>query len=162
MVVRSVIILVAYVNYGKNFKYIVPYNRVHVVVLAVLHVSSLKKEKKNKIHQIIMGSDDSRFGSLCTTLIGIDPLPTLGEAYSQVVREEQRVTAARNREQHHDVVGFTSRGDQKNLTSHQATEVAAYLGRTDISTNRSDNSILKNKDRSPTCSHCGRVGHEKK
>lgn len=36
-----------------------------------------KERDDDKVHQFIMGLDDSRFGSLCTSLIGMDPLPSI-------------------------------------------------------------------------------------
>lgn len=45
-----------------------------------------------------MGLDESRFGSLCTILIGLDPLPLIGEVYSNFIREEQRMSVSRGRE----------------------------------------------------------------
>ena len=100
----------------------------------------------DKVHQFIMGLDDSRFGALCTTLIGLDPLPSIGEVYSKVIREEQRLNGARVQEQQQDALGF--------VTRHSTTSDEAQ------NSSRSDSSILRNKDR--TCSHCGHSGHEKK
>ena len=91
-----------------------------------------KEREEDKVHEFLLGLDDSRFGGLCTTLIGLDPLPTLGEVYSRVVREEQRLGSARTREQQQDAVGFVAR----------TTDAA-----------RSD-TILRPRDRSVICSHC--------
>ena len=66
------------------------------------------------------------------SLIGLDPLPSIGEVYSKVVQEEQQLNSSQNRELQQDAVGFVAR--------HQ------------------DSSILRNR----LCSHCGRRGHEKK
>ncbi|XP_013589183.1 PREDICTED: uncharacterized protein LOC106297500 [Brassica oleracea var. oleracea] len=63
----------------------------------------------DKVHQFIMGLDDSRFGGLCTSLIGMDPLPTIGEVYSKVIREEQRLNSSRGHEQQQDAIGFVAR-----------------------------------------------------
>lgn len=92
----------------------------------------------------------------------MDPLPALGEVYSRVVMEEQKLTSAKNREQQHEAVGFTTCGDKGNLASRRVAKVAMYLGRADITTNKSENSILKNTDQSPTCSHYGQVGCDKR
>nr|AII99795.1 copia-type retrotransposon polyprotein [Sinapis alba] len=62
-------------------------------VYVVGAAKDIRKERDDdKVHQFIMGLDDSRFGSLCTSLIGMDPLPSIGEVYSKVVQEEQRLS----------------------------------------------------------------------
>ena len=105
-----------------------------------------KELDDDKVHQFIMGLDDSRFGALCTSFIGMDPLPSIGEVYSKVIREEQRLNASRTREQQQDAVGFVTR----------QTELVSL----DNSIVKNDSSILRN--RNAVCSHCGRNGHEKK
>jgi len=110
-----------------------------------------KEREEEKIHQFVLGLDESRFGGLSTPLIAVDPLPTLGEIYSRVVREEQRLASVQVREQRQDAVGFVARNDQSSFPS----------SRPDMQNGgRLDSSIIKS--RSVTCSHCGRVGHEKK
>jgi len=68
--------------------------------------NEIRQEREDeKVHQFIMGLDDSRFGGLCTSLIGMDPLPTIGEVYSKVIREEQRLNSSRGHEQQQDAIG---------------------------------------------------------
>ncbi|KAG7536483.1 GAG-pre-integrase domain [Arabidopsis suecica] len=113
-----------------------------------------KEREEEKIHQFVLGLDESRFGGLCATLINMDPLPSLGEIYSRVIREEQRLSSVRLREQKEEAVGFLARREQHDQFS-----------RPDMSSNQSDNtnirpdSIIKGR---VSCSHCGRTGHEKK
>lgn len=108
-----------------------------------------KEREDDKVHQFLMGLDDSRYGGLCTTLIGMDPLPTIGEVYSKVIREEQRLLASRGREQQQDAVGFVAR--QGEMSSQIESQVSMK-----------NDSILRGRDRGVNCSHCGRCGHEKK
>nr|AAC67205.1 putative retroelement pol polyprotein [Arabidopsis thaliana] len=103
-----------------------------------------KEREEEKIHQFVLGLDDSRFGGLSATLIAMDPFPSLGEIYSRVVREEQRLASVQIREQQQSAIGFLTR----------QSEVTAD--------GRTDSSIIKSRDRSVLCSHCGRSGHEKK
>ncbi|KAG7552999.1 Retrotransposon Copia-like N-terminal [Arabidopsis thaliana x Arabidopsis arenosa] len=113
-----------------------------------------KEREEEKIHQFVLGLDESRFGGLCATLINMDPLPSLGEIYSRVIREEQRLSSVRLREQKEEAVGFLARREQHDQFS-----------RPNMSSNQSDNtnirpdSIIKGR---VSCSHCGRTGHEKK
>lgn len=46
------------------------------------------EREEEKIHQFFMGLDDSRFGGLCTKITGFDPLPSVGEIYNKIIREE--------------------------------------------------------------------------
>ncbi|XP_010436765.1 PREDICTED: uncharacterized protein LOC104720575 [Camelina sativa] len=81
----------------------------------------------------------------------MDPLCSLGEIYSRVIREEQRLASAQVHDQRKEVVGFTTQTEHSVLPSSR-TEMRSG-GRLDFSSIRSRSSI---------CSHCGRSGHEKK
>lgn len=50
------------------------------------------------MHSFLMGLDDGRFEGLCTNIIRLDPLPSLGEVYSKDICEEMRLSSARTRE----------------------------------------------------------------
>ncbi|CAA7047384.1 unnamed protein product [Microthlaspi erraticum] len=110
-----------------------------------------KEKEEEKIHQFVMGLDDSRFGGLCTGIVASDPLPTIGEIYAKVVREEQRLNTTRLREQQQEAVGFSTR--REDLSSSVRRESDSRSESPSSSSVRNRNSI---------CSHCGRSGHEKK
>lgn len=118
-----------------------------------------KDREKEKVHQFLLGLDDARFGGLCTNLTGMTPLPSLGEAYSKVIREEQRLSSARAREQTRDAVGFVTRRES---SGDPSTEPVAYLGKSDNPVGNKTNSILRSNNKTMLCSHCGRSGHEKR
>ncbi|KAG7604303.1 F-box associated domain type 3 [Arabidopsis thaliana x Arabidopsis arenosa] len=107
----------------------------------------VKERDDEKLHQFVLGLDSARFSGLCTNLINMDPLPSLGVAYSQVIREEQRIHASRTQEQRQEVVGFVARHEQSSAMSSPAQSSI-------------ESSIVKS--RPVLCSHCGRTGHEKK
>lgn len=110
-----------------------------------------------------MGLDDVRFGGLCTTIVATDPLPTLGEIYAKIIREEQRLASARVREQQQDAVGFVTRQNDLPTYVRQETNLGSSFhgGRQDKQLNlinRSDNtSLIHNRDRSMLYSHCDRT-----
>lgn len=106
-----------------------------------------KEREKERIHQFVMGLDDSRFGSMCTNVIGLDPLPSLGEIYNKMIREEQRLTATRSREQKEEAVGFVAR--QSSSSNSQKGD----------NQNKVENTILRAR---MLCSHCGKTGHDKR
>lgn len=106
----------------------------------------VKERDEEKLHQFIMGLDDARFGGLCASLVNMDPLPSLGVAYSKVIREEQRLNSSRVTEQRQEAVGFLVRQEQSSNHSESG--------------NRVESSIVKS--RPVVCSHCGRTCHEKK
>lgn len=112
--------------------------------------ATAKEREHEKIHQFVMGLDDSRFGNISTNVIGLDPLPSLGEIYNKMVREEQRLETARGRDQQQEAVGFVAR--QNSASSRQDSP-------SDSVSSKGDNSILRSR---PLCSHCGRTGHEKR
>lgn len=60
------------------------YQPIHVCSCGA--VAAIAKEREQeKIHQFVMGLDDSRFGSMCTNITGLDPLPSLGEVYNKMI-----------------------------------------------------------------------------
>lgn len=97
-----------------------------------------------------MGLDDSRFGNISTNVIGLDLLPSLGEIYNKMTREEQRLASTRSGDQQQEAVGFVAR---------QNTNPSRRDAPNDSSSSRGDNSIMRPR---VICSHCGRTGHEKK
>lgn len=106
-----------------------------------------KEREEEKIHQFVLGLDESRFGGMSTNIIAMDSLPSLGEVYSRVVREEQRLSTTRIREQQQEAVGFMVRREQGESRSEN------FLG------NKPDSLSVRSR---AVCSHCGRTGHEKR
>lgn len=68
-----------------------------------------KEREEEKAHQFVMGLDESHYGGLCTAIISEDGTMDIGEIYSKVIREEQRLYSARDREQQQSAVGFTTK-----------------------------------------------------
>ncbi|XP_019089143.1 PREDICTED: uncharacterized protein LOC109127963 [Camelina sativa] len=103
------------------------------------------EREEEKVNQFVMGLDETKFANVIHSIIDADPSPALDQAYSRVIREEQRILAARSREQQQDAVGFVARRDS--LSS------APISGDPRVETSGRERSLL--------CSHCGRTGHEK-
>jgi hypothetical protein len=58
--------------------------------LCTCNISSVlqKKREEEKIHQFLMGLDDTLFGTVRSNLLAQDPLPTLNKIYATLVQEE--------------------------------------------------------------------------
>lgn len=76
-----------------------------------------KEREDEKVHQFVMGSDESRFGGVCQGIIASDTLINLGEAYSKVVREEQRLTSTKEREAQHNAIGFATKKEPSEMSN---------------------------------------------
>ena len=106
-----------------------------------------KEYEAEKVHQFLMGLDDSRFSNVVTNIIQMEPLPDLNSAYQRVIREEKRLgsTCLESKEA---PVGFTMKSVQREGDDDQTVSAAM---------------AAVAKSRSLTvCSNCGRTGHEKK
>ena len=97
-----------------------------------------KEREQEKVHQFVMGLDESRFGVVCQGIIASDSVIDLGDAYAKVVREEQRLNSSKDRESQQNAIGFAAK--KENIDSSNA----AQTRRTNLQ-----------------CSHCSRSGHEK-
>ncbi|XP_078171460.1 uncharacterized protein LOC144565545 [Carex rostrata] len=65
-----------------------------------------KQREDEKVHQFLMGLDDSVFGTVRTNILSMDPLPNLSKIYSMVVQEERHRSVARGKEERSEAVGF--------------------------------------------------------
>lgn len=84
------------------------YKPLPICTCGAAHEISTEREEE-KVNQFILDLDNSRYGRLCTTLIGMELMPYVGEVYSKVIREEQRLTSSWIREHQQDAVGFATR-----------------------------------------------------
>lgn len=115
-----------------------------------------KEREDERVHQFIMGLDESRFGNVVTAIIESDELADLGRVYAKVIREEARLNSAKSREVvAQEAVGFAARtaGDK------EVKEERDSGGLTTRSDN--NNSAYGNRARDRVCSNCGKTGHEK-
>ena len=98
----------------------------------------VKEYEEEKVHQFLMGLDETRFSNVCANIIGLEVLPDLNSTYQRIVREEKRLGGVRL-ETKEAPVGFVAK------TMQREGEEGVARGR---------NSII--------CGNCGRTGHEKK
>lgn len=96
-----------------------------------------KEREEEKVHQFVMGLNESRFGVVCQGIIASDSMIDLCDAYAKIVSEEQRLNSSKEREAQQNAVRFTAKKETNESTNTAQTR------------------------RSNQCSHCGGSGHEK-
>ncbi|XP_010485132.1 PREDICTED: uncharacterized protein LOC104763464 [Camelina sativa] len=122
-----------------------------------------KEREDEKVHQFVMGLNESQFRNVICQIIDAELMPDLAQAYAKVIREEHRLSASKRREQQHEAVGFTTRSVPQAespvaFNGHETSEASIYATRSvSAKFNQINN---RNRERS-FCSHCGRSGHEK-
>lgn len=94
-----------------------------------------KKREDERVHQFLMGLDDGVYGTVCSSILSLDPLPNLNRVYAMIVQEERHHTIAWTRDKRAKAVGFSTQVGTKGA----AVRAKKKLG---------------------TCGHCGRTGHE--
>lgn len=66
----------------------------------------IKEREEDKLHQFLMGLDESLFGAVKSSLLSRDPLSSLDEAYQVVTQDEESKRATRFFEERSDGVSF--------------------------------------------------------
>ena len=57
-----------------------------------------KKCEEERLHQFLMGLDDSVYGTVCSNILSTKPLPSLNQAYAMIVQEERVRNVIRGKE----------------------------------------------------------------
>lgn len=94
-----------------------------------------KEREEDKLHQFLMGLDESVFGSVKSSLLSRDPLPTVDEAYQVVTQDEESKRASRMMEERNEGVSFAVQTATRTNPSSQLRDPLAM------------------------CTACGRTGH---
>ncbi|KAJ1400195.1 Zinc finger, CCHC-type [Sesbania bispinosa] len=97
-----------------------------------------KRREEEKVHQFLMGLDDTSYGAVRSSVLATDPLPSLNRVYAIMVQEERMKSITRTKEEKGMVVGLAVQAGSKNKGRREA------------------------KDKSVVCSHCGKTGHDAK
>ncbi|XP_010462626.1 PREDICTED: uncharacterized protein LOC104743215 [Camelina sativa] len=94
-----------------------------------------KEREEDKLHQFLMGLDESLFGAVKSSLLSRDPLPSVDEAYQVVSQDEESKRASRLLEARNEGASFAVQSTPRMATSSQL------------------------RDPSALCTSCGRKGH---
>ncbi|XP_021732651.1 uncharacterized protein LOC110699455 [Chenopodium quinoa] len=90
------------------------------------------------LHQFCIGLDPKKFGSVVSTLLMMDPIPSLNVAYAKVVSDERKQTVSDAHDNRLDgAVGFAASGTAQDRTTWSSS------------------------GESRVCDHCGKKGHVK-
>ncbi|XP_048496206.1 uncharacterized protein LOC125495508 [Beta vulgaris subsp. vulgaris] len=104
----------------------------------------LKRRDSDHLHQFLFGLYSDYYGTIRSSILSHDPLPTLNKAYQQISQEERVRGFTRLKDEKPDVLGFAVRTDSR----------AEGRGRGGAgSSSRPDKSGL-------ICSHCHKTGHD--
>ncbi|XP_010484894.1 PREDICTED: uncharacterized protein LOC104763183 [Camelina sativa] len=95
-----------------------------------------REREEDKLHQFLMGLDETVYGSVKSSLLSRVPLPSLEEPYNTVSQDEESKLLSRLHDERTDGVSFS-------------VQIAS----------RPPRSFLENRGSSVTCLDCGRVGH---
>lgn len=115
-----------------------------------------KEHEDERVHQFIMGLDESRFGNVVTAIIEADELPDLGKVYAKVIREEARLSASKAREAvQPEAIGFVSKKEA------QIDEQASRREASNTTRTENNGSVSGNRGRDRVCSNCGKTGHDR-
>lgn len=98
-----------------------------------------KEREEHKLHEFLKGHDETLYGSIKSSLLSRDTLPTLEEAYSVLLQDEG--------------VKHTSR------VLHDKVETMAYLVRTNQNGGMARSFPSREERAKMVCSSCGRKGH---
>lgn len=95
-----------------------------------------KKHEEEKVHQFLMGLDETLYGAVRSNLLTQDPLPNLNRIYSTLVQEERVKIISHGKEELGEVMSFAV---QAGFKSHNKIE---------------------GRDKNTVCSNCNCTGHE--
>ncbi|KAL9447402.1 hypothetical protein AB3S75_014964 [Citrus x aurantiifolia] len=100
-----------------------------------------KQREEERVHQFLMGLDDTIYGTVRSNVIAQDPLPSQSRAYALVVQEERHQTITRTRDVRVEAVSFA-------VQAPKAQQGAAVSFSNNANGEKS------------VCKHCGKTGHE--
>lgn len=95
-----------------------------------------------------MGLDNTKFGTVRSTIISSEPLPKLSQVYQRVIWEERQQTILKSRNDRPDAFGFTA----QTTTNQRSESNLNQLGFRQRSQSATYHDV--------SCTHYGKVGHE--
>lgn len=87
-----------------------------------------RKREKDKVHQFLMGLDESTFGALKSSLLTRDPLPMLNQAFSTVQRDETMRLGNKEPEIRPEIVGFAVQTSSRGRVDYK-DKICSFCGK---------------------------------
>ncbi|KAJ0031329.1 hypothetical protein Pint_14443 [Pistacia integerrima] len=94
-----------------------------------------KRREEERLHQFLMGLDDSTYGTVRFNILSAEPLPNLNRAYAMIVQEERVRHMTQGREQRGEPMAFA------------------------VQTGSNSKGRIDTKDKSTVCTNCSKTGH---
>lgn len=81
----------------------------------------LKQKEKIKVHQFLLGLDDTTFSTVCSSILQMDPLPSIKKVYSMITTKEQHKQVSKLAENRGEAVASAAvkRIPSKHYAVHQ-------------------------------------------
>ncbi|XP_010257798.1 PREDICTED: uncharacterized protein LOC104597773 [Nelumbo nucifera] len=90
-----------------------------------------KKRDEEKLHQFLMGLDDTVYGGVCLHILSTKPLPNLNRAYAIVVQEEQVRTMTHAKEEKAEAVAFAAHTGKRQSEDRDKNTICTHCNKTD-------------------------------
>lgn len=103
-----------------------------------------KSQEKVRVHQFLMGLDNSRFGTARSNLLSRQTDITLDTVYSQIIQEERHLNSMRSQEERAPALGLSATASSHQMVSRPTEQASA----------------TKFTRPATACTHCGRTGHD--
>lgn len=77
----------------------------------------LKQRKEDQVHLFLIGLDDAIFGTIRSSILQMEPIPSIKKTYAMIVREEALRNLVKNREIRSEAVAFAAARSYHNSMS---------------------------------------------
>lgn len=67
------------------------------------------KHEEERLHQLLLGLDNSIFHTVTSQILNMDPLPTMNTAYQMIIRQERHGLIVRGKDERTEVVAYAAR-----------------------------------------------------
>ena len=80
-----------------------------------------KKREEERVHQFLMGLDEDGYGTVCSNILSIEPLPNLNRVYVMIVQQERVRTMTWTKEERDIPMSFAVQVGRRNLGGMEKT-----------------------------------------
>lgn len=88
----------------------------------ILNAKLEKRSEEERVHQFLMGLDETSCSTIRSNIIATDPLPNMYRVYSQVTEQEQEKAMTRSIQERSHSVGFAVKTTNTDLQNTRGIE----------------------------------------